>query len=267
MNALIEHKNVISTSKVRPATRNILNLCNGFAELGYTIEIFFASDIDKMEFKAEEPIAACIDTYNKIFKKLNIPGWSRESYPETLKHYFHREIGTCTLAEFFELVRDKQQLFVKPVGPEKLFHGFVYFLDDSPYQGLSNLDNTTLVHWSHPIDIITEYRVYVFENKIQNISRYRGSVDYQPDVKVIRKMIADYDNRPISYGLDVGITDTGKTILIEVNDSLALGNYGLPTAIHARMVEERWAELLGKSNRDFVLDSPAFIEKYLPYFS
>ena len=35
----------------------------------------------------------------------------------------------------------------------------------------------------------------------------------------------------------------GKTLLVEVNDSYALGHYGLRTIPYARMIEARWEEM------------------------
>ena len=49
---------------------------------------------------------------------------------------------------------------------------------------------------------------------------------------------------PAAYSLDFGVLATGETALIEVNDSIALGAYGLAHNKYARMIEARWKELL-----------------------
>jgi hypothetical protein len=49
--------------------------------------------------------------------------------------------------------------------------------------------------------------------------------------------------KPVSGSIDVGVTKDGKTVLVEVNDSYSLGNYGIGSILYARMIEERWREL------------------------
>lgn len=47
-----------------------------------------------------------------------------------------------------------------------------------------------------------------------------------------------------AYSLDFGITDSGVMMLVEVNEAFALGTYGLPSIIYARMLETRWQEIM-----------------------
>lgn len=44
--------------------------------------------------------------------------------------------------------------------------------------------------------------------------------------------------------MDWGITAKGETVLIEVNDAVALGNYGLEGRLHTAMIEARWRQLM-----------------------
>ena len=74
-----------------------------------------------------------------------------------------------------------------------------------------------------------------------------------PDPEVIRKAVQDYKTAPAGYSLDFGLTDTGKTLLIEVNDGYALGSYGLFYIDYAKLLAARWAELTGTEDeyKDF----------------
>ena len=50
---------------------------------------------------------------------------------------------------------------------------------------------------------------------------------------------------PNGYGTDFGVTDDGRTLLIEVNDGYALGSYGLYYLDYAKLLSAIWAELTG----------------------
>ena len=39
------------------------------------------------------------------------------------------------------------------------------------------------------------------------------------------------------------MTADGRTLLIEINDGYALGNYGLQEILYAKLLSARWAEL------------------------
>lgn len=43
--------------------------------------------------------------------------------------------------------------------------------------------------------------------------------------------------------MDFGLTDDGRTLMIEVNDGYALGCYGLLYVNYAKLLSARWAEL------------------------
>ena len=50
---------------------------------------------------------------------------------------------------------------------------------------------------------------------------------------------------PEGFAMDFGVTDDGRTLLIEVNDGYSLGTYGLEATLYARLLSARWAELNG----------------------
>ena len=66
-----------------------------------------------------------------------------------------------------------------------------------------------------------------------------------PDVKIIENCVNDYYDPPKGYALDFGLTDDGRTLLIEVNDGYALGCYGLFYIDYAKLLSARWAEFTG----------------------
>jgi peptidyl-tRNA hydrolase len=73
----------------------------------------------------------------------------------------------------------------------------------------------------------------------------RGDPLIFPDVDVARRAVKAFEARPISFGMDWGITRSGKTLLVEVNDGFSLGNYGLRGPAYTALIESRWRQLLG----------------------
>ena len=45
--------------------------------------------------------------------------------------------------------------------------------------------------------------------------------------------------------MDWGVTVDGRTLLVEVNDGYALGNYGVRGHQYTAVIECRWRELMG----------------------
>jgi hypothetical protein len=77
---------------------------------------------------------------------------------------------------------------------------------------------------SEIIDIESEYRCFVFRNKLVGINYYTGDFKIFPDISVIETMISVY-NYSFPYTLDVGIAD-GKTFVLEIHDFFSCGLYG-----------------------------------------
>ena len=75
------------------------------------------------------------------------------------------------------------------------------------------------------IDIQSEWRAFVYKGELVGLNNYLGEFDLFPDVNRIKQMIKAYKTQPISYTLDVAISD-GKTVIIEVHDFFSCGLYG-----------------------------------------
>jgi hypothetical protein len=96
---------------------------------------------------------------------------------------------------------------------------------------------------SNVVNIVSEYRCYVIENKLVGIKHYLGDFKIFPNVDFIEETIKNYENQPIGYTIDFGVTDQNETILIEVNDGWSIGNYGLRDKIYAKLLLKRWIEI------------------------
>lgn len=78
---------------------------------------------------------------------------------------------------------------------------------------------------SDVVDIKSEWRAFVFCDRLFDIRRYAGDFKVFPDIKLIEEMIKDYKTSPAAYTLDVGINDNG-TFIIEVHPFVSCGLYG-----------------------------------------
>ena len=75
-------------------------------------------------------------------------------------------------------------------------------------------------------EFIAEWRCFVLDGRVLDVRPYTGDYHAQFNPSVIDKAISCWKDAPIAYGLDIGVTRDGRT-LVEVNDGYALRNYGL----------------------------------------
>jgi hypothetical protein len=217
----------------------------GFTLRGYDVIPFAIDEIDTFSFKKEAVVVGGVGTYRRVFQKLGI-NWEGNSYPPSLTGFLGREIKKIQLNDLAEYVETRPR-FIKPAHDNKDFTGFV--CKDRWDPRLGGMDGEMFLNIADIVCFKSEYRVYVLEGKIQNVSRYYGLADLFPNGRMIREMISAYEDAPISYGLDVGVDDKGQTLLVETNEGLALGNYGLAPALHAKMIAARWHEVMGDKIR------------------
>ena len=75
----------------------------------------------------------------------------------------------------------------------------------------------------------------------------------------LNSAVKAFPNMPAGCALDFGVTEDGRTLLIEMNDGYSLGTYGLEATLYARLLTARWAELNGTEdffkNMDIESDS------------
>jgi hypothetical protein len=118
-------------------------------------------------------------------------------------------------------------------------------------RGFRDLTSTASVASETPIlaqqcvDFRSEWRASILRGRILNVGHYKGDPLLFPDVDRMRSALESYDDRPIGFAMDWGVTGTGEALLIEVNDGYALGNYGVSGADYTAIVEARWRELMG----------------------
>ncbi|MDD5149788.1 MAG: ATP-grasp domain-containing protein [Flavobacterium sp.] len=139
-------------------------------------------------------------------------------------------------------------VFIKPNNKIKEFNAFVankqWDIDFEIYH--QKINPSSLVQTQDVIDILSEYRVYINNKKIIGCEHYLGDCLLFPDKNIIESVfdIANKKLNNIAYTLDFGILDNGKTILIEVNDGWAIGNYGIDSYSYYQLIKNRWFQII-----------------------
>jgi hypothetical protein len=165
-------------------------------------------------------------------------------YPTSLGNFFGRWINTSTLGALRQR-KTSQPVFVKPKGGTKLFNGFLYTGSIADQLNVNTFEDDLPIWESEVVKFRSEYRVLVHRGDIIACRHYKGDCTVFPDMDIAKAMVSEFKWPPCGYSLDLGITDMGKTLLVEVNDAWALGCYGTPSIPYTEMVINRWKEIVG----------------------
>lgn len=168
-----------------------------------------------------------------------------ESYPPALADFLHRTTWRTTLCHVLDRVEHGHgAVFVKPAVRAKRFTGFV--LEDGCDWRLQGVSRREPVWCSDPVTWLSEWRVYVVRSEVRFIANYDGnsSIELDRDLvgQAVRRM-ADVPGSPMSYAVDFGVLASGETALIEMNDGLAIGAYGIEGEAYLEMLQDRWDQL------------------------
>lgn len=126
----------------------------------------------------------------------------------------------------FDEIPKEGRYFVKDVSELKKFSfsGNVEYLFEE-YKG--DIDETHIFQISSLEDIISEYRIYILDGRIENVCNYNGDPEVFPDMRIIDEANSLYSLRPDypkSLTIDVMVTPKGTSI-IEIHPFIACGLY------------------------------------------
>lgn len=211
----------------------------GFVKLGYEIH-FFEGDPPE-NIGRGDIVVGYISTVKKAIKNLGITPPTEIDYPEELSPFYGRKIWESNLNKISE---KDFPIFIKPKSGKQF--------DGRLVKDFSNLIGCTFdpkgsceIWCSEPVVMIAEWRVFVRYGFVQDARKYKGSPFVQLNEDIVMRAIDMFDNPPAAYSMDFALTDTGETVIIEVNDGYALGSYGLFPTLYSKMISARWAEMSG----------------------
>lgn len=216
----------------------------GFKSLGIKVDTFEYKQLINgylpTPLNKQTIICGFISSVRWALKELDIPEPVIADYPTELEKYLGRKVYTSTLGEAKKI---NQKIFIKPLAV-KLFRGLVCNNTIHTLVETAMHPDDTEIYISEPVEFVSEYRVFVNHDFIVGCKHYAGDFTITPHFNLISQAIADYRSAPIAYAIDFGITKDGRTLLIEVNDAWALGCYGLDSKTYARVLLNRWMEII-----------------------
>lgn len=207
---------------------------DSFGEIIKTNKLKNANDFPEI-YKKSIPIGSInfVSTWLKVF--YNIDKENPIEIPPVLRtdEFLKRKYSIVTADKLPRTGR----YFIKDVSKLKEFTysgDLEYFLFDemfepakSPYDYSLRINPDHLFQVSEIVNILSEYRVYIIDGKIENIANYNGDVTLFPDVELIKKANDLYSTQPDypkSYSMDLMITPRG-TAITEIHNYTSLGHY------------------------------------------
>lgn len=135
-------------------------------------------------------------------------------------------------------------------GTEKDIWGKCFVKSNNAIKEFTEITNTAPqgnYQISEKIRIDSEYRCFVYNNKLVGLQNYDGDFTMFPDILLIKEMIRQYSlDCPPAYTLDVGINKEG-TFVIEVHDFFSCGLYGFAdNRIYAQMLYDWFKWYVGQ---------------------
>lgn len=152
------------------------------------------------------------------------------------------EVPSCLRDELFlkrkysivikEELPKEGYFFIKDVSRLKDFSytGMIEYIHESKESDYSiYFKEGNLYQISEVVNILSEYRVFVHNDKIIAVHYYDGDSKVFPDISLIQNMVEVYSSdkyRPRAYTLDVAVAKNRGTLLLEVHPWVSIGLYG-----------------------------------------
>jgi ATP-grasp domain-containing protein len=218
----------------------------GFEVVPYGFEALCRGEIDPwLDRDLPAVTVGHIAAVRRALERAGCPAPELPDFPEGLRPWLERSLERSTLGEVrrrFEQDPAAFPLHVKPALDDRLFQGTLIraFRDLIP---LAAVDPEAEVWVQGAVEFTSEWRAYVLDGEILRVCNYKGDPLQFPNRSVLEAGLAAFSGAPRAYGADWGVTASGRTLLVEVNDAYALGNYGLHGHELAGFMEARWREL------------------------
>ncbi|MBQ9520429.1 MAG: ATP-grasp domain-containing protein [Acholeplasmatales bacterium] len=232
-----------------PRSKNFAYAYYGFHEMGFEIR-YFKRVTEIIDNEPEDVIVGFVDEVRYMLQKLNCDA-TEVDYPDEIQKYLGRKIWKSTVNR----INNDPSLwpvFMKPI-ESKLFTGVVV-RSTHDLIGCGAKPNAEC-YCSEIVNFVSEWRVFVRYGKILDVKHYLGDWKLHYDANIIEACLNDYESQPAGFTMDFGLTDDGRTLLIEVNDGYSIGCYGLDPIDYAKLLSARWAELTKTEDEcDFMHD-------------
>lgn len=216
-------------------------------------DIYFYEDIKEVPTQRNIVLVGCIEDTNEFLSRFGLGPKMALNIPKELQElkFLRREIFETDLDYIYNYASEdapgetnpEWPMFIKPAGKSKEFVAGVVRNKAQAEMYFNNLIKSTPILISEVVNFVSEYRCYIVNGEIKGVKHYLGDFFIYPDGNKIREMVKAYTTAPAGYSLDVGVLDTGETVLVECNDGWSLGNYGLAPNLYVSLLVARWREM------------------------
>lgn len=236
--------------------KDMLDLYDGFLYHNIKTQFYKSNEmlLGELELSREDIVLGHVQMCMTALKHLKIEEPASMDYPSCLSEFLGRKIQLMESYKFNNLLIENEEFgntyFVKPL-KNKNFTGFTCCTSQEFKRNSLGYSSSGKVYVSSIVNFEDEYRVYIYKDEVKEVHHYLAK-NWKPkhplDYNVIEKMVeaTQGNDMPVFYSIDVGVTDDGKTLLVECNDGYALGNYGLAPCDYAKMSMERWQQIVNK---------------------
>lgn len=215
----------------------------GFNALCAKVKYF--EDVNSIPYEPDTIVVGYVEDTMKYMDMHNIKYPKPLNIPTELKSFKYRLGRNMTFSEAKQL--PGETLFIKPVSKVKQFSSGVVKI--SSLSNLIDIPDDEIVYVGWPVEMLSEYRCFVYKGEVVGIKHYQGDFSLFPNFDHIIKMVYEYKSAPIAYTLDVAIqkhktyNDGTVTSIVECNDFWSIAHYGLDPVIYAKMLRDRWFQM------------------------
>lgn len=223
-----------------PETESGYCAYQGFRALGFQ-PVFYKNNCELANCRPDDLIVGGVSAVRDRLASYGIivPEYD---YPKELSGFLGRRIWTDTFSSILSN-HGSWPVFVKPVR-DKLFTGTM-LRSETDILRIGRISPDEPVLCSEPVVFCREWRAFVRYGKIFDVRPYRGDWNLCYDPSVLSGAVKAFKSAPAGYAADFGVTEDGRTLLVEVNDGFSLGCYGTDPVQYAKLLSARWCELTG----------------------
>lgn len=223
----------------------LFNASKGFEFIGREVLRMTADEIEGRTPRAEDLVFGGVEVVRPYLARLGCEPEPLD-YPEKLQEYLGRKFETELLGTLRKRYNEPgPPTFIKPV-EHKLFTGHVVRRFGDLIRTQSFPAETPLYCVEH-MEFLSEWRFYCDGSQVIGVDHYKGDPLRSPVSEVVAQAAFDFakcEEGPVTYSLDFGVSANGETRLVEVNDMISLGCYGLDAPVYAQLIEKRWLQLV-----------------------
>jgi len=163
-----------------------------------------------------------------------------DTYSKEFELLFHRKIEIMTKTDLEKYMHFPY--FMKPVGNTKEFDGQIIKSIEELNELLRDQNNNSQYYVCDVITFVSEYRLFVGNNKIYGVGKIKGKTMHIPEL--FSENILTCSNNKF-YVVDVGfVEEFNDWAVVEINPSFSLDDYGINILTYMQYCIDAWKQYI-----------------------